>query len=86
VSRRQPAADLHLSRLGDESSRRTAPLDVRSKAQEVSMRVEVVRPLDPELDEQAGIALRQWEFKPGTLDGKAVAVRISAELSFTLGK
>ena len=34
--------------------------------------IEVTRSLDPELDEQAITALKQWEFKPGTLDGKPV--------------
>ena len=48
--------------------------------------VEVVKSLDPELDRQAVIALRQWEFKPGTRDGKPVAVRITTEMSFVLPK
>jgi len=46
--------------------------------------VEVIRSLDPDLDQQAIIALKQWEFKPGTKEGKPVAVRISVELTFTL--
>jgi protein TonB len=46
--------------------------------------VEVVKSLDPELDEQAILAFKQWEFKPGTREGKPVAVRIFCELSFTL--
>ena len=46
--------------------------------------VEVLRSLDQDLDQQAIIALRQWEFKPGTREGKPVAVRISVELTFTL--
>jgi periplasmic protein TonB len=36
------------------------------------------------LDEQAIKAMRQWVFKPGTKDGKPVAVRISVEMTFTL--
>jgi protein TonB len=46
--------------------------------------VEVVKSLDPELDEQAFNALKQWEFQPGTRAGKPVAVRIHCELTFTL--
>jgi periplasmic protein TonB len=46
--------------------------------------VEVVRSLDNDLDQQAIDALKQWEFKPGTRDGKPVAVRIHCELTFTL--
>jgi protein TonB len=46
--------------------------------------VEVVKSLDPELDEQASTALKQWEFKPGTRAGTPVAVRIHCELTFTL--
>ena len=46
--------------------------------------VEVVRSLDADLDQQAVAAFKQWEFKPGTRDGKPVAVRISCELTFTL--
>ena len=36
------------------------------------------------LDEQAVNALKQWEFNPGTRDGKPVAVRIYVQTRFTL--
>jgi TonB family protein len=36
------------------------------------------------LDDQAVKAATQWTFKPGTKDGKAVAVRVHIELRFTL--
>ena len=36
------------------------------------------------LDEQAVRSLRQWEFRPGTLGGKPVAVRVHVVMSFTL--
>ena len=36
------------------------------------------------LDQQAIKAMRQWVFKPGTKDGKPVAVRISVEMTFRL--
>jgi TonB family protein len=46
--------------------------------------VAVLRSLDSELDQQAISALKQWEFKPGTRQGKPVAVRFPCELTFTL--
>ena len=48
--------------------------------------VQVTRSLDKEygLDQAAIDAARQWKFKPGQKDGKAVAVRITIELTFTL--
>jgi len=48
--------------------------------------IQVVRSLDTEygLDDEAVKAARQWRFKPGTKDGKAVAVRVSLEMTFTL--
>ena len=45
---------------------------------------EVIRPLDSELDQQAIVALKQWEFRPGTIEGKPVPVRFTCELVFTL--
>jgi protein TonB len=45
--------------------------------------IEVERSLDAELDQQAVHAVKQWEFRPGTKDGKPVAVRIHVELYFT---
>jgi len=36
------------------------------------------------LDKNAVAAVKQWEFKPGTKDGKPVAVRVDVELHFTL--
>jgi periplasmic protein TonB len=48
--------------------------------------VTVTRSLDMEygLDTQAVEAIKQWLFKPGTKDGKAVAVRVTIEMRFTL--
>jgi protein TonB len=50
--------------------------------------VTVTRSLDEKygLDEQAVSAMKQWQFKPGTKDGKPVAVRIDVEMTFTLKK
>jgi len=48
--------------------------------------VTVVQSLDSEygLDEAAVAALKQWEFKPGTREGKPVAVQIAVQIAFTL--
>jgi TonB family protein len=50
--------------------------------------ITIDKSLDQEhgLDEAAVTALRQWEFTPGTKDGKPVAVEITVELTFTLEK
>src|SRR5712691_9474462 len=36
------------------------------------------------LDQEAVKAMRQWQFKPGTKDGKPVAVRVAVTMNFTL--
>ncbi len=46
--------------------------------------VRVTRKLDPGLDGEAVKALKQWRFRPGHKDGKAVPVQISVEMPFTL--
>jgi TonB family protein len=48
--------------------------------------VKVVQSLDKfyGLDDNAVQAMKQWEFKPGMKDGKAVAVRIHVDMTFTL--
>jgi periplasmic protein TonB len=48
--------------------------------------VSVSRSLDPMLglDQEAVKAAKQWTFKPGTKDGKPVAVRVQIESTFTL--
>lgn len=46
--------------------------------------VEVTRPLDDGLDEEAIKAVRQWRFEPGKKDGRPVPVRITLEMTFTL--
>ena len=46
--------------------------------------VTVTRSLDPELDEQAVNALKEWEFRPGTKDAKPVDVQVQIEMTFTL--
>jgi len=48
--------------------------------------IRVTRSLDPDLDEEAIKALRQWKFKPGTKDDQAVNVEVNIEMTFTLRK
>ena len=44
----------------------------------------VVRPLHPELDEQALEAVKAWRFVPGTLNGKPAPVLVEIEMTFAL--
>jgi periplasmic protein TonB len=48
--------------------------------------VKVTKSLDQKygLDDQAVSAMKKWLFKPGTKDGKPVAVRVSVEMTFRL--
>jgi TonB family protein len=46
--------------------------------------IEVLRSLGLGLDEKAVEAVRQWRFRPGLRDGRAVAVRANIELNFRL--
>lgn len=48
--------------------------------------VRIVRSLDRQfgLDEEAIAAAKRWRFKPGMMNGRAVAVAIRIELTFTL--
>jgi TonB family protein len=48
--------------------------------------IRITRSLDSifGLDEQASIAVKQWRFRPGTFEGRAIAVRVAVELTFTL--
>ena len=46
--------------------------------------VSVTKALDPDLDDEAVKALRQWRFRPGTKDGKAVDVVIQIEMTFAV--
>jgi len=46
--------------------------------------VKVKKSLDAELDEEAVKAMKKWEFKPGTKDGKPVDVLVDVEMTFNL--
>ena len=64
----------------------TVGLEVVVQADGAVGDVKVARSLDPTygLDQEAVKAMKQWQFKPGTKDGKAVAVRVDVEIRFTL--
>jgi TonB family protein len=49
-------------------------------------RIEVVKGLDPGLDQSAIDAISQWVFQPGTKAGKSVDVAATIEVSFRLEK
>jgi len=46
--------------------------------------VKVTKSLDEDLDKQAVSAVSAWRFKPGTKDGRPVAVRLRAQVEFNL--
>jgi TonB family protein len=48
--------------------------------------IRVTKALGSGLDEKAVEAVRQWKFKPGTKDGKPVAVEVGAEVEFHLAR
>jgi TonB family protein len=45
---------------------------------------EVSNPLGDELDEKAIDTVKTWKFKPATLDGVPILVRVTVEVSFRL--
>jgi TonB family protein len=47
--------------------------------------VRVTKALYPGLDQEAIKAIKLWRFKPGRKDGKPVPVRVTVEMTFTLG-
>ena len=44
--------------------------------------VKILSSSDAKLNDDATAAMKQWQFKPGTKDGKPVAVRVAIDLSF----
>ena len=46
--------------------------------------VTVTKSLDEDLDKRAISAVSAWRFKPGTKDGRPVAVRLRAQVEFNL--
>lgn len=52
----------------------------------VGENVQVTKSLDPDLDDSAITAVKQWSFRPGTKDGTAVDVEVNVEMTFTIRK
>jgi TonB family protein len=50
----------------------------------VARNFEILRSLEPGLDQKAIDAVQQWKFKPGTKDGQPVTVRATIEVNFRL--
>lgn len=50
----------------------------------IARNFEVIRSLEPGLDQKAIEAVQQWQFKPGTKDGQPVTVRATIEVNFRL--
>jgi protein TonB len=57
-------------------------IEVNAAGQVTNIRV--LRGLGLGLDERAIDAVRQWKFRPGTVDGRAVATRAMVEVNFRL--
>src|SRR5262245_50472923 len=58
-------------------------LDVVIDAEGHVTSADVVRSI-PGLDEAAVVAVKQWEYEPTRVDGKAVSVRLSVPITFAL--
>ena len=69
----------------DDASRTTALviLECVVTAEGKPSNVHVQTPDDAAFDREAVKALERWEFKPGTKDGKPVAVSVTVEMTFT---
>jgi TonB family protein len=46
--------------------------------------IRITRSLEPGLDREATMAVREWRFRPSQLLGRPVASRVIVELGFTL--
>jgi TonB family protein len=62
----------------------TVMLQIDISPDGVAENFEVVRSLEPGLDQKAIEAVRQWRFKPGAKDGAPVTVRATIEVNFRL--
>ena len=59
-------------------------LDIIVDAQGNPQHIKVVRQLGMGLDEKAVEAVKQYKFKPGMFQGKAVPVEMNVEINFQL--
>lgn len=44
--------------------------------------VQIIKSLDPEVDQSAVEAVKQWRFEPAKKNGKALAVRVAIDIRF----
>ena len=63
-------------------TRGTVVLDVVLGEDGVPRVVRLLRSVNPELDESAVRAFERWRFSPAVKDGRAVKVRMNAEVTF----
>jgi TonB family protein len=68
----------------DEKIAGTVLLKIVVTAQGKADNIEVVKGIDPGLDQAAMDAVAQWEFQPGTKDGQPVNVWATIEVNFRL--
>ncbi len=57
-------------------------LDVVVNSHGIPEQIQVVNSVSSELDAKGIEAVKQWRFKPGTKDGKPVAVQIRVTINF----
>jgi TonB family protein len=62
----------------------TVVLMVDIDPQGMATNPEVIRSVEPGLDQKAVEAVRQWQFQPGAKDGAPVTVRATIEVNFRL--
>jgi len=62
----------------------TVAVGLEVNAEGKAQNMYIIRSLDKGLDENAMAAIRQWTFKPGEKDGKAVTVAATIEVNFRL--
>ena len=70
----------------DRGVQGSVEMDAVVKADGTVGDVVVTKALDPDLDQEAVKAMKQWQFRPGTKDGKAVDVVVQTEMTFALRK
>ncbi len=71
--------EVHATELGDG----TVLVDCVVRSDGSVGNVTVTQSAEKRLDDAAVQAMKQWEFKPGTKDGKPVDVQISVEMKFS---
>lgn len=60
----------------------TVVLSLRVDTDGIPRDIQVVRPLDADLDQQAVLALKQWKLEPATKEGIPVTARATVEINF----